>query len=623
MTSEPKAPGAPATILSYDETDDGNSAEVTVHIRIKVLTSGGITAGNIEIPDRIVENDEFDQIFVARTIHSDGSIVLFSRSPQNTTTTTESGALRKIIVMPGVQVGSIVEYSYHFASQNTVNSRLIGSYAPVWHVQQAYFVRAAHFSLKTPDSMRPETIRWVANLPPGAEIKRDKSHVTLDLANTPAIPDEDFMPPPSSVFYRVRFFYRSAERDNYWGETGAEVDDEWALYDNPHKGLVAAVNSLTLPADTSEAKLRKIYAAVEALENTDFTRRRSEREDKAAHLHEANNSEDVWNRKRGDSWDLTHLFIALARAAGFKSYPMAVASRDHDIFDQNVLSWSQLDSLIAIVIVADKQLFFDPGTRLCPYGDLAPTHSNVIGVSTEAKLVKILSTPTVPFAASRIERRADLTLSPAGETTGQIEIAWIRNAALPLRTAALRGDARDVEASVEKQLQSELPSGLDVHLNSLTGLADGERPLVAQFSVSGKLGVATAKRLILPAQVFAGNAKPILISETRTQPVSFPEAYVTRDQTVFHLFAQLSLETLPQSATLSIGTRTAYNSGVTVAPKDPRALVSQRLFILNDIDYKLEDYAALHKYFGQVATFDQNQIILQVAPTANSSAGGR
>lgn len=120
MTSEPKAPGAPAIILSYDESDDSNSAEVTVHVRIKILPSGGIAAGTLEIPERVLQSDDFNHVFTAHTIHSDGTIVSFKGSPVNTTTSSGGRtAAHKVVAMPDVEVGSIIEYSYHFASQNT------------------------------------------------------------------------------------------------------------------------------------------------------------------------------------------------------------------------------------------------------------------------------------------------------------------------------------------------------------------------------------------------------------------------------------------------------------------------------------------------------------------------
>jgi hypothetical protein len=69
MTSEPKAPGAPAILLSWEEHDDANSAEVVVHVRLKVLTEGGLSAGTLDLPDGVVSNDTLRQIFFARTIH--------------------------------------------------------------------------------------------------------------------------------------------------------------------------------------------------------------------------------------------------------------------------------------------------------------------------------------------------------------------------------------------------------------------------------------------------------------------------------------------------------------------------------------------------------------------------
>src|ERR1700689_3359023 len=78
MTSEPKAPGAPAIIL-FREVDRDDSRQGSVHednyYRVKVLTEEGRKYGDVEIA--FVKNvDEVDHI-QARTIKPDGSIVPF------------------------------------------------------------------------------------------------------------------------------------------------------------------------------------------------------------------------------------------------------------------------------------------------------------------------------------------------------------------------------------------------------------------------------------------------------------------------------------------------------------------------------------------------------------------
>ena len=462
----------------------------------------------------------------------------------------------------------------------------------------------------------------MATLPSGVALKRVKSHILLDLSDIPMIPDEENMPPASTLLYNVRFFYHSGSRDDYWGTTGDEVDRDWSSFDNPRKTLTAVVHEMLLPADTEDQKLHKIYAAVEQLENTDYTRERSEREDKQSGIREAKNSDDIWNCKRGDSEDLTHLFVAMVRAAGFKAYPMAVASRDHAVFDQNVLSWSQMDSMVAVVTTSAKEIFFDLGTRLCPFGYLAPWHSNVVGVSTEAKLVKIRSTYTRSSTASETDRFADLSLAPNGTVTGKLKLIWIHAAGIPMRSQGLRSDAHEVETDLEKRIQAQVPKGVEVHLKSLTGLSDGEVPLVAEFTVVGTLGASTQKKMIVPAHFFASTSKRQLAAEVRTQPIAFPEAILTRDQVVLRLPAELSIESLPETRSIAVGTSTAYGTATQTPGSDRRLIVTQRATALRKIDFKLDEYAALRKYFGQVSDFDQDQITLHIANTPGQSPDG-
>ncbi len=618
MKSEPKAPGAPAIILSYSEMDDANSAEVIVHVRIKVLTEGGLSAGTVNVPDRIVRNDEFEQEFFGRTIHPDGSVVLFKGTPQDSTTVDEFYGTRKVIALPAVTVGSILEYGYHFQSQNTAFTYLVGFYNPTWRVQQRYFVRSASFLLKAPDhGYEPEDVRWVANLPAGAQVTKVKNSFTLNLQDIPAAAAEEFMPPPTSAIYNVRFFYYGGDQLGYWGRTGSAVDNDWLDFDKPTKLLRNAVQDLILPTDDDKTKLRKLYLAVQKLENTDLSREHSKHEEKVAGQKTGNNADAIWTNKRGDSEELTLLFVALARAAGYPAYPMAVASRDHAVFDQSVLSWNQMDAMVAIVTVNGHEVFFDPGTRMCPFALMAPEHGNVVGVSTEAKLVKIRSTPSAPYEANITDRIANLTLALNGGVTGTVTIAWRGTAGLSMRREALREDAHAVESSAEKQLQSEVPDGVEVKLFSLTGLDDSEATLAGTFSVSGKLGVPTGKRLMLPAQFFASTAKRMLAPETRTMPIAFPESDWTRDSVILLLPPELTVEALPRPVTANVNNDTVYKAQVQsgTAKQFPgrTVLVAQRTLMLDRIDYKPDEYTALHKYFGEVAEADGEQIVLKPA----------
>src|SRR5579864_5215925 len=77
MTSEPKAPGAPAIILyrQVDRDDNGRTSHEDNYVRIKILTEEGRKYANVEIPFQKGSDDVVN--VHARTIRPDGSIADF------------------------------------------------------------------------------------------------------------------------------------------------------------------------------------------------------------------------------------------------------------------------------------------------------------------------------------------------------------------------------------------------------------------------------------------------------------------------------------------------------------------------------------------------------------------
>jgi len=130
--------------------------------------------------------------------------------------------------------------------------------------------------------------------------------------------------------------------------------------------LKDAAEKLFAPADTDEQKARNIYAAVQKLENTNFSRKKSEAEEKREKIKEIRNADDVWKQQSGSANDIALLYIALARAAGLKVFPAQVVDRNRAIFDTRYLSTKQLDDYLAILVLDGKEVYLDPGQKMCP-----------------------------------------------------------------------------------------------------------------------------------------------------------------------------------------------------------------------------------------------------------------
>ena len=73
MTSDPKAPGAPAVFLYREESTDNRNHYASLYARIKVLTELGKEWATVEVP--YVAGYTATPIIEARTIHADGTVI--------------------------------------------------------------------------------------------------------------------------------------------------------------------------------------------------------------------------------------------------------------------------------------------------------------------------------------------------------------------------------------------------------------------------------------------------------------------------------------------------------------------------------------------------------------------
>ena len=394
MTSQPGAPGVTAVYLFREEKTEDYLHMYSEYVRLKILTEGGKDEANIELRYTAGGDMRYQVTDIAgRTIHPDGTIVPFVGKPYERTVAKVQSfqSKAKVFTLPDVTVGSIIEYRYKIRWKDNMYS------APRWIVQNNIYLRKGHFEWSptdrnlTTDDDRGQgisNVAWMPLLPAGAEVKRTdlpakvrgnaregSMVLDLDVHDIPPSPKEEYMPP--ILGYRVLFYFTPyGTPDEFWkgeGKHWAKLQDKFI---GPGPAVGGAVQQLVSPSDTQEQKLKKIYAAVEALENTDYTRQHSHNEDKSEGLSEVHTTDDIWNRKRGSSDQIADLFVAMARAAGMKAYPMAVVNRAQTIFLKNYLSMSQLEDDIAIVAVDGKEQYFDPGVALLP---LRPPDMETLG----------------------------------------------------------------------------------------------------------------------------------------------------------------------------------------------------------------------------------------------------
>jgi hypothetical protein len=433
--------------------------------------------------------------------------------------------------------------------------------------------------------------------------------------DVPALPDEDWMPPLNSLTLRVLFFY-SGFRDGlqYWQETGKEWAKDTEKFADADKAIKSSVAELVSTGDSEEQKAKKLYDAVMKLENTDFTRHKTSEERKKENIKEIKKAEDVWVQKSGGSDDLALLYVAMARAAGLQVVPMQVVNRDRAIFDPDYLHVGQLDDYIAVVTINGKDVYLDPGQKMCPFGLLHWKHTYASGLRMNGKGAEIAATPGNTYLQNTVQRIADLTVGPDGSGTGSLRVVMNGQQALYWRQTAIHNDEDEVKKRFNETMRDIVPDGVQADFDHFLALDDYNSNLVAVLKVSGQLGSATGKRFFLPGMFFESRAKhPFVANEHREIPVDvhYPERLV--DDVTYHLPDGFGVESAPQSATIPWASSAQFR----VASKSDKDKVEiARSLAYNFTLLEQKDYSDLHNFYQKVATADQQQLVLARATQA-------
>src|SRR5436309_9140343 len=351
--------GASAVRLYYAQYINDNTASCFFYQRIKILNEKalnpdqrGKTYADVEIPILTV-GDFVEDItdLKARTIKPDGSIVDFAGKVFEKVRFKGRGIKDsvKAFSMPDVGVGSIIEYKY----RATLNiPALTDLKIPV---RDAWDIQSELFTVKESLYYQPDTgKRYQSPTRPMFESGGERiSHVVLnmkdfkeklresggdtgmELTNVAPFESEAFMPPENNFKPTVIFFtgrVGKVDIDKEWLDLGKQYYEVYERYMAADRGVkeaaLKAIGSETEPV----MKLRKIYERVQQMRNLTFERPRTPEERKAEHIQRNNNVGDVLAHGYGTFEDLTLLFVAMARSAGFDASPVMVPDRRRRFF---------------------------------------------------------------------------------------------------------------------------------------------------------------------------------------------------------------------------------------------------------------------------------------------------
>ena len=619
MTSEPKAPGAPALILfrEVDRDDRGQTAHEDVYFRIKILTEEGRKYADIEIPFFKEEGNVVN--LHARTIEPDGTIVNFSGKAFDKMIVKARGVkyMAKTFTLPDVQVGSILEYYYttDLSEKFIFNSR--------WILSNELFTKNAKFSLKPyTSSYVPVNVRWTWNLlPPGtAQPAEAPDHViNLQVSDVPAFQTEDYMPPENELKSRVDFIYSDEgfekDPDKYWRKLGKKRNEQLESFVGKRKAMEQAVAEIVSPGDSPEVKLQKIYARVQQIRNTSYELQKSEQELKRDKEKDPGNVEAIWKKQYGNGQELTWLFLALARAAGFEASGMWLADRSNYFFIPQTMDGRRLDANVVVVKLNDKDVFFDPGAAFTPFGMLPWMETAVRGLKLDKDGGTWVETSLPTSADSGIQRKAELKLTETGDLEGKLTVTFTGLEAAQRRVEERLADDTQRKKLLEDEVRWAIPAACEVELTNQPDWKSSSS-LVAEYTLKIPGWASGAgRRALLPVGLFGAPEKHLFDHADRVHPIYFQFPFQRADDVSIDLPLGWEITTVPEQQKLDAKAITY----VLEAKNNKGTLHLNRVLNVDVLLLPTKNYPTLRKIFQVVRTGDEEQVILQPGGTTASN----
>jgi hypothetical protein len=604
MTSEPQAPTAPAIILYRQVDRDDQTYTELVYIRIKILTEEGRKYADIEIPF----NDTYESVrgIQARTIRPDGSVVNFDGSVFEKPIIKGRGVkiMAKTFTLPDVQAGSIIEYRYRH------NLQTGWVYDSHWILSEELFTKRAKFSL-VQSEFYGLRYSWPSGLPSGTNPpKKEYGKIRLETQNVPAFITEDYMPPEGELQYHVDFIYEEGSLDkdpekfwkNFAKQRYRKVDD----FIDKRRVMEQAVAEIVTASDSSETKLRKIYARTQQIRNTTFERSKSQQEIDRENQKEAKDVADVWKRGYGDGLQIAWLYVALVRAAGLEADPVLVSTRNTYFFNKGVMNPYQLNSNVVLVKLDGKELYVDPGTPSTPFGLLPWIETGVQGLRLDKSGGSWVTTPLPPSSESRIVRKANFRMLPSGTLEGKVSVIYTGLEALRRRLEERNEDETDRKQFLENEIKYDIPTGIDVTLTNKPDWNSSDSAMVVEYDVKVPGWAAVAgQRALMPVGLFSQREKHTFEHTMRIHPLYFNFPYKAEDDIVIELPAGWQASSVPQPHTED---KKVVRYSVAAEEKNGALHLKRDLAVdLLFLDKKF--YSQLRDFYQAVRTDDEEQVV--------------
>ena len=614
-------PDADAEAIFWEVRVDDSSAEELAlkhYVRVKIFTERG--REQFSKHDILFTKGTKVKNVDARVTKPDGSTVFLKPEDVLEREIIKASGVKvkaKSFALPGLEIGSIVEYRYKEVLDNAeANMRLI--------FQREVPIQTISYFVKPFSGSRG---MYVEPFNTAAKFEKDKDgYKRATMTNVPAFHEEPSMAAEDEVKSWMYIYYAPslpATADEYWRNTSKryyEASKEWMKVNDEVKRVTAeAINGAT----TDDEKLKRIYDYTKSqIKNLNYAAKATDEEWK--NVQKASTPGDTLKLKYGSTSDIDNLFGAMAKAAGYDARKALSGSRDELTFDRNVPNETlMLNSSSIAVKVGDKWRFFSPGSYFSSFGMLTWAEEGQVALIADPKEPIWAAMEFAPAEKSREIRTGKFKLLPDGTLEGEGQIEYTGHRASFIKNFNRNVSESERENRLKDVLKSRILGTVEVENYTIENLNDPEKPVIYKFKIKVP-GYAsrTGKRIFFQPNVFERSSKPRFTAGTRKYDISINYPYSEKDQVTIELPQGFALENADAPAPLRDKQGIGVHS-VQIGVRDNKELVYGREFSFGNgglVRFPSASYPALKGLFDAFNKADVHQLTLRESASVSATS---
>ena len=612
-------PGADAEAIFWEVRVDDSSADgltLKHYVRVKIFTEKGRDDfSKHDIP--FLKGSRIKDV-EARVTKPDGSVVFLNKDDVLEREIVKTSGLKikaKTFALPGLEVGSVVEYRYREVIENAeANMRLV--------FQHDIPVRTISYYVK-PFSGDRAMYYQSFNVGNTKFEKDSGGFYRATMTNVPAFHEEPNMLPEDDVKSWIYIYY-AAEMpktpDEYWKNLSKAFFEVSKASFKANDNVKQAAEQAIAGATTDDEKLKRLYDyARSQIKNVSYTPHVSD--DDRKKVRENKSPGDTLKLKMGDSGDIDSLFGAMAKSAGYDVRLALSGNRSELIFDPMIANVSLMlsSSSVAVKVGNDWQLF-SPGEYYSPYGMMGWVEEGQQALVTDSKDLIWQKIPLAGSDKSRAIRTGKFKLLEDGTLVGEGRFEYTGHWAEAEKERNYGDSDVEMEKTLKNMIHQRISSTAEIESFTIENANDPDKPFTYTFKIKVPgYALKTGKRLFFQPNVFEKSSHPIFTASDRKYDVYIDYPYSYQDNITIEFPEGYSLENADAPAPIKDGQGISSHTVSMGTTDGGKTLIYKRSFSFGNggfLRFPVTAYPAVKGLFEAFNKADVHQLTLKQATVA-------